>query len=104
MVRSVLKIPAVIKDTVPSTVKLGAFKRQILDKFIYIRPFKQTTDIKQGDDYITRSTIVPTIRGLRYHLDHLSLKYNVSLGATPQSHKTSAKLCGLRNILICLCP
>ena len=104
MVHSVLEIPADIKDTVPSTVKLGAVERQILDEFIYMRPLKQATDIKQGDNYNTASTVVPTIFGLRYHLDHLSPMYNVSLGATPQCHKTSVELCGLRNILICLCP
>ena len=80
MVRSVLEIPADIIDTVPSTVKLGAADRQILDEFIYImRPFEMATDINQGDNYITASTVVPTILGLRYHLDNLSLKCNVSL-------------------------
>ena len=57
--------------------KLDVHKCTIIKDLIKIlTPFKWATDITQGENRITASTILPVIRGLRDQLHYLSNKFN----------------------------
>ena len=76
MIRSVLKCPE-SKLNQLETVHLSAYERNILKEMVVIlEPFEEATDYAQTENYASAGYVVPSIRGLRAHLDEMKVSYN----------------------------
>ena len=83
MVRSVLKVPEVkLKEAVrgllgPVTSRtLTTLERTLLKEYVEVmQPFKEATNCVQGEDRVTMSNVLPSIRGLRFKQESIHSVY-----------------------------
>lgn len=83
MIRSVLRIPEEKLNELDTKMKLNTHDRVLLQELCDIlTPFETATDFTQGDQVVTASLVLPSVRGLRAELAEINTKFNNKLVTT----------------------
>lgn len=79
MICSILSIPQVKLDELEEAPKLTAHERSILRDIVEILlPFEEATDLVQTEHIPSTGYVLASIKGLKYQLEKLVLKYHSS--------------------------
>ena len=83
MIRPILRIPEEKLNELDTKVKLNTRHRVLLQELCDILiTFETSTDCTQGDQIVTASLVVPSVRGLRAELALINTKFNNKLVTT----------------------
>ena len=80
IIRAVLRVPEQKITATEGAPTLGAYERSLLKDLLEIlEPFEEATDCAQRQNSVSASLVIPCVRGLKIHLDHMQSKYNAKM-------------------------
>ena len=83
MIRSLLRTPESIMDSIQYSGKLTVYETNIAKDLVEVlKPFEWATNMVQGQNKVTSSVVIPVVQALRNEIDNLSTKFKMKILTT----------------------